>query len=152
MDKLSNKQVEDRVGFPVNHESSIDTWRSAKSTVDKANDYRSRLGCVGEPLADALDKLVRWVREDYQADALDLLHAAAADARANLLEYVNDARQNAADEVLSDVTSCVTFDSYDIEVDINDRFEDVAERGFDAAISQIENQVWTVCEVSNDEL
>jgi len=152
MDKLTNEQVEHRVGFPVNSETSIDTWRSAKSKVDSDNNYRSRLGCVGEPLADALDKLVRWVREDYRDDAVELLHAAAAEARANLREYVNDARQNAADEVLSDVTSCVQFDSYDIEIDIKDSFEDVAERGFAAAICQIEGQVWTVCEVGDDDL
>ncbi len=132
--------------------SSIEDWRREKERVDCESGYKARLGCVGDPIADAIDKVLPWFREDYREDAIRVFNAAAADARANLLDYANEARQAGADSVIEDIELVVSFDSYDIDLDTSDTLADVAERGFDAAVSQITNQCWHVMEITDGEL
>ncbi len=132
--------------------SSIEDWRKEKERVDSESGYKARLGCVGEPIADAIDKVLPWFREDYREDAIRVFNAAAAEARSNLLDYANDARQHGADSVLEDIELVVSFDPYDIEPDIDWTFRDAAEAGFDAAVSQITNQCWNVTEITDEDL
>ncbi len=141
-----------RIVSELTNKDSIEKWRKAKEVLDSEAGYNARLGCVGEPIADAIDKVLPWFREDYREDAIRVFNAAAADARSNLLDYTNDARQAGADELISDIELVVQFDSYDIELDTSDTLADVAERGFDQAVSMITNLCWTVSEVTDEEL
>jgi len=136
----------------LTNQDSIVRWREAKTAGDKEKHYRNQLGCVGEPISDALDGVLVFVRPEYRDDALAALDAAAAEARGNLCDYANEARQAGADEVLSDLECCVTFDSYDLEIDASDTLAEVAERGFDLALSIITGQCWTVSDVSSEDL
>jgi len=136
----------------LTNQDSIVRWREAKTAGDKEKHYRNQLGCVGEPISDALDGVLVFVRPEYRDDALAALDAAAAEARGNLCDYANEARQAGADEVLSDLECCVTFDSYDLEIDASDTLAEVAERGFDLALSTITGQCWTVSDVSSEDL
>jgi len=137
----------------LTNQDDIIRWREAKEQADKDKHYRNQLGCVGEPIADAFDKVLRGIAcLDDRADAQAILDAAAAEARGNLRDYVNDARQAGADELIMDLQCCVTFDSYDLEIDPSDTLGEVAERGFDLALSQITGQCWTVTDVSDEEL
>lgn len=133
--------------------NTIEEWRAAKRAADKGTGYRDRLGCVGEPIADCFEAILRlYVDGEFRDAAIARMNAAAADARGNLRDYVNDARQQGADEILSDIECVVQFDSYDIELDTSDTLADVAQRGFDSAVSQITGQCWNVTEVTDEEL
>ena len=131
---------------------TIEAWRRAKEHLDSNAGYRNQLGCVGEPLADVLDKVLQLVADEHKDYATRVLNEASTEARGNLLEYVNDARQQGADEVLDDIATCVSFDEYDIELDTKDTLGEVAERGFDSCLSQITNQVWSVTEMIDENL
>ena len=135
----------------LTNKDSIERWRQVKKE-SASKIYRTSLGCVGEPVADALDRVMVWVNPDYREAALDLLDVAAAEARDNLREYVNDARQAGADEVIQDLECAISYDSYDVEVDVSDSLADVAERGFELCLAQITGLCWTVSAVSDEEL
>lgn len=137
----------------LTNQDDIIRWREAKEQADKDKHYRSQLGCVGEPIADAFDKVLRGIAcLDDRAEAQHVLDAAAAEARANLCDYTNEARQAGADEILSDLECCVSFDSYDLEIDASDTLAEVAERGFDLALGAITGQCWNVTEVTEGDL
>lgn len=137
----------------LTNQDDIIRWREAKTQADKDKHYRGRLGCVGEPVADAFDKVLRYIAcLDDRAECQSILDAASAEARDNLCEYANDARQAGADEIMSDLECCVTFDSYDLEIDTSDTLAEVAERGFDLALSAITGQCWNVTQITDEEL
>lgn len=136
----------------LTNEDDIIRWREAKTQADKDRHYRGQLGCVGEPIADAFDKVLRYIALDDRPDCQAILDAAAAEARGNLLDYANDARQSGADEILSDLECVVQFDAYDLEIDTSDTLAEVAERGFDLALRAITGQCWNVTEITDEEL
>jgi hypothetical protein len=137
----------------LTNEDDIIRWREAKTQADKDRHYRGQLGCVGEPIADAFDQVLRYIPcLDARADCQAILDAAAAEARGNLLDYANDAKQSGADEILSDLECVVHFDAYELEIDTSDTLAEVAEKGFDLALSAITGQCWNVTELTDEEL
>jgi len=136
----------------LTNQDDILRWREAKTEADRHKHYRTQLGCVGEPISDAFDKVLRAITcPDVRADAQGILDEAAAEARGNLCEYVNDARQEGADELLADLEH-VEFDAYDLEIDSSDTLAEVAERGFELAVRTITGQCWNVTQVSLEDM
>ena len=130
-----------RLMSELSNKSSIEDWRAAKVAIDKANDPASLLGCVGEPLALWLEDYIDLDR--YSADCNRALVAACAEARGNLLDMVNDHRQQVADEVQGELYSTLEYlDGSDIESEldldvaasiglVDDELAELADRLFD---------------------
>lgn len=137
----------------LTNQDDIIQWREAKTQADRDKHYRTKLGCVGEPLSDALDKVLRYIPcLDDREDCLAILDAAAAEARGNLLDYANEQRRDGADAVLADVECLVQFDAYDLEIDASDTLAEIAEQGFDLALRTITAQCWNVTDITDEEL
>ena len=138
----------------LNNTSSIEQWRTAKSRADQGVDYRSQLGCVGEPIADLLDDILELLPEGAKDLVLPAANKAAAEARANLLVYVNEQRQAGAEGILETVVEVLgfSFDACDLEVQVTDTLEDIAERGYDHAVEIIENEHWSVSKLEIEDM
>jgi len=106
---------------------------------------------VGEPISDAIDKVLLLAPRDLSDAIEEIFTLAALAARENLLQYVNDARQAGADEAVNDF-SCLDFDTRDIDIDPCDTLAEIAERGWDACLRTIGWNVWTVSELDDEDL
>lgn len=123
-----------RLVSELTNESSIEAWRAAKAKADDASDPKALLGCVGEPIADWLDKYIDLDR--YSDDCIRDLSAACAEARGNLLDMVNDKRQEIADDIQGELHSTLEYlDAGDIEheIDIDDTLRSAADKAFSHA-------------------
>jgi hypothetical protein len=121
----------------LNNSTSIEVWRKAKHDIDDGTDYRSQLGCVGEPISDAIDKAIAQLPDAFQDVARAVFNEAADVARGNLLDLVNSARTEAAKQAVQEASeylqtySCLS--SYDIDFEPSDTLLDVAQRGYEHA-------------------
>lgn len=135
----------------LNSHSSIEAWRKAKEQADD-DGFKETLGCVGTPISDAIEAILPWVKPEYVEDVRLAFDRASVEARSNLLDYVNSARQDGADELLHDIEQCVSFDIYDIELDASDSLADVAAYGFEQCLNAITGICWTASELESENL
>jgi hypothetical protein len=126
--------------------SSIEQWRKAKDLLDEKGCYENQLGCVGRPIAELLTSLIAALPEDQRDSAIADANAAAAEARGHLLDYVNDARIDAADFIADTISEALSdVGPNDIEVDASDSIEDIFNAGIEEAQNFVNSVAWTQC-------
>lgn len=117
---------------------TIEEWRAQKDKLDDGNDVTSILGCVGAPLAWWIEQSVPF--NTLSDDAAKSLLEACEEARGNLLQMVNEQRDEAYDRACQEISNyaeyCDVSDCIDA-LNGSTTLDEVAEAGRDEVVSAI---------------